>query len=64
MINLTYLMDHILYHQKHETVTDNSPIKLYVNKTENRVTCKTKTGYYLECLSLKRWNYLEAIKII
>ena len=30
---------------------------MYVNKIENRITFKKKTGYYLE-----QWNYLEALK--
>ena len=48
-------MDHILYHnyfryiiKKHETVTDNSPIRVYVGKVENRIIFSIKTGYYLE----------------
>ena len=28
----------------------NPPLRIYVNKTENRITFKTKTGYYLEIL--------------
>ena len=49
-------MDHILYKifkivscisskKRHERVTDNSPIKIYVNKIENRITFKIKNGY-------------------
>ena len=30
---------------------DNPSIKLYVNKIENRITFKIKTGYYLELLT-------------
>ena len=51
-------MDHILYKifknimrifkKKHETVTDNPSIMIYINKTENRITFIIKTGYYLE----------------
>ena len=61
MINFNYPMDQIriLYIQdyfeyfikKHETVTDNPPIRIYVNKIENRITFKIKTGYYLELLA-------------
>ena len=29
--------------KKNKTVTDNYPIKIYVNKTENRTTFKIKT---------------------
>ena len=60
MKNLNYLMDHILYQilrnyfgyviEKHDAVTDNPPIRIYINKTENRTTFKIKTGYYLEFL--------------
>ena len=28
--------------------TDNPPIKIYVNKVDNRITFKIKTGHYLE----------------
>ena len=31
--------------KNHETVTDNPSIRIYVNKTVNRITCKIKTGY-------------------
>ena len=31
--------------KKHETVTDNPSIKIYINKIENRITFKIKTGY-------------------
>ena len=61
MTNLNYLMTHILYHifkiilnilsKKLETVTDNPPIGIYLNKIENRSTYKIKTGYYLELLT-------------
>ena len=29
--------------KKHQTVTDNLPIKAYINKIKNRITFKTKT---------------------
>ena len=31
--------------------TDNSAIRIYVNKIQNRITFKIKTGYYLELLT-------------
>ena len=37
--------------KKHETVTDNRSIRLYINKIEDRITFKTKAGYYLELLT-------------
>ena len=44
--------------KKHETVTDNPSIRIYVNKIEKRITFKIKTGYYLELLTL------ESIKLL
>ena len=35
---------------KHETVSNNSPITIYVNKVENRITFETKIGCYLKLL--------------
>ena len=43
----------IYLEKKHETVTDDPSIMMYVNKIENRITFKTKTGYYLELLMLE-----------
>ena len=37
-----------IYHKNHETLTDNIPVKKYVNGTENRVLYKIKTDYCLE----------------
>ena len=34
--------------KKHETIADNLPIRIYVNKIKNKIVCKTKTGYKLE----------------
>ena len=56
MKNLNYLIDHILYQifkikKKHDTVTDNIPIKIYLNKIENKIMFKINTGYYLELLT-------------
>ena len=60
MEKFMYLLDHILYQileitlnisKKHGERTDNPSIKLYVNKMENRVTFKIKTGYQLELLT-------------
>ena len=37
--------------KKHNKNTDSPSIKIYVNKVENRITFKIKTGYYLEFLT-------------
>ena len=44
--------------KKHETVTDNPPIRIYVNKIENRITFKIKTGHYIEVLMAKMMEIL------
>ena len=68
MKNLNYLIDHILWQifkitfkyilKKHETVTENPSITIYVNKIENKSTFKIKAGYYLDLLMP------EAMKIL
>ena len=42
--------EHIL--KNHIKNVDNPSIKIYVNKIENRITFKIKSGYYLELLTL------------
>ena len=37
--------------KRHSENVDNPPIKIYVNKIENRITFKIKNGYYLELLT-------------
>ena len=40
------IKDHLEYIiKKHEPVPDNPPIRIYVNKTENRITFKITTKY-------------------
>ena len=34
-------------------MTDNPPIKTYVNKRQNIITLKVKTGYYIELLTFE-----------
>ena len=36
---------------KHETVTDNPSVMIYVNKIENRITFKIKTKYHVQFLT-------------
>ena len=57
-MNLNYQMDHTQYQifnqyilKKHSESVNNPLIKIYVNKTENRVTSEIKNGYYLELLT-------------
>ena len=37
--------------KEHSENVDNPSIRIYVNKTENRITFKIKSGYYLELLT-------------
>ena len=48
--------------KKHETVTDDPSIRIYVNKIENRITFKIKTGYYLELLMPETMKLLGSTK--
>ena len=40
-----------IFREKHNEKFENPPIGLYAKKTKNRITFKTKTGYYLELLT-------------
>ena len=37
--------------KKHSESIDNGPVRIYVNRIENRITFKIKSGYYLELLT-------------
>ena len=52
--------EHII--KKHETETDNSPIRTYVNKIENRITFRRKTGYYIKLLTPETMKLLGSTK--
>ena len=68
MINLKYLMDHILFKiiliisSKYEKVTNKPSMIIYVNNLENKITFKIKAGYYLQPLMPKTMNLLECPK--
>ena len=60
MMNVICLMDLIVsgikdYFEyiikRHETIADNPPVQIYVNKIKNKIVFKTKTGYKLELLT-------------
>ena len=44
-------------------MTGNPLIRLYVNKIENRITFKIKTGYYFELLTHEAMKLLASTKI-
>ena len=69
MINLNYQMGHILYQiikiilsifKKPNEKIDNLSIRIYINKTENRITFKIKIGYYLELLTPETMKLLRS----
>ena len=49
-----------LNQKKHGENTDNPLIKIYVNKVENRITFKIKTGFCLEVLTLEAKKVLRS----
>ena len=44
--------------KKHNDSINNSSIRIYVNKIENRITFKSKTAYYLELLTPEKMKLL------
>ena len=48
--------------KKHRESVDNPPIRMYVNKIENRITFKIKNGYYLELLTPETMRLLGSSK--
>ena len=48
--------------KKHEKVTGNLPIRIYVNQIENRITFRIKTRCYLELLVPETMKLLESTK--
>ena len=68
MILLICLMDLILFLifkiilntslKKHETIADNPPVQIYVDKIKNRIVFKVKAGFKLELLTKKTMQLL------
>ena len=48
--------------KKHSENVDNLSIRIYVNKIENRITFKIKSGYYLELLTPETKKLLGSTK--
>ena len=49
--------------KKHSEKVDNPSIRIYANKIENRITFKTKNGYYLELLIPKTMKLLGSTEL-
>ena len=43
-------------------MTDNPPIRIYVNQIEKVITFRINTGYYLELLTTETMKLLESTK--
>ena len=66
MIDLICLMDDILFHtykiilstllKRYETMADNPPVQIYVNKTKIKIVFKINIAYKLELLSSETMN--------
>ena len=62
--SVSYIQDYFGYIlAKHEEKTVNPSIKIYINKIENRIMFKIKTGYYLELLMPETMKLLGSTKI-
>ena len=48
--------------KKHSESVDNPAIIIYINKIENRITFKSKTGYFLELLTPETMKLLGSTK--
>ena len=48
--------------KKHETIADNPPVQIYVNKIKNRIVFKIKTSYKLELLTEETMQLLGSSK--
>ena len=48
--------------KKHSESVDNPPIRTYVNKIENRITFKIKSGYHLELLTPETMKLLGSVE--
>ena len=48
--------------RNHEAVTDNLTIRIYTNQIENKITYKTKAGYYLELLTSEMMEFIGGAK--
>ena len=48
--------------KKRETIADNPPVQIYVNKIKNKIVFKIKTGYKLELLTKETIELLGSSK--
>ena len=61
--SLSDIQDYLGYVlKKYREKTDNSSIRIYINKIENRITFKIKTGYFLQLLTPETMKLLRSTK--
>ena len=48
--------------KKHETIADNPPVQIYMNKIKNRIVFKIKTGYKVELLTEETMRLIGGCK--
>ena len=54
LCSVSDIQDYFWYFiENHQTVTDNPPVRIYVNKIENRITSRSTI---LSFYHLKRWD--------
>ena len=58
--DIQYYFQYII--KKHETLADNPPVQIYLNKIKNRIIFKVKTGYKLELLTEETMQLLGSLK--
>ena len=57
--SISDIQDHFEYSlKKHSERVDNPSIRMYINRIENRITFKIKSGYYLELLTSETMKLL------
>ena len=58
--DIQYYFEFII--KKHETLTENPPVQIYMNKIKNITVFKIKTGYKLELLTPETMKLLGSAK--
>ena len=48
--------------EKQETIANNLPVQIYMNRIKNKIVFKIKTGYKLELLSFETIKILGSTK--
>ena len=63
LYSVSSIQDHFEYIiKKHETIANNPPVQIYVNKIKNRIAFKIKTAYKPELLSKETMQLLGSLK--